>query len=265
LRRFGRTLELEVTAGLLVITVAGIVGSISPPGDDGAQRLNPEQIRAMQQPVLPPTTLIDPSTFVGAAERTVDDLRYSELMHRWSGVFVIAMGLVWLGQSLGGRASLLAAQAWPLLLLPFAAFISIFADADIFLVPKLSFWDVISNPAILEHQMGAFIIVILAWLGWRDRRRPAAERPMGRTLPIIMIFGSLLLLGHAHSALSATEELTNLINVQHAVLGAFGLLAGTLRWLSLRDLIPRHYGNRAWPVLVILLGCFLAFCYREVL
>lgn len=265
LQRFGRTLELEVTAGVLVITVAGIVGSISPPGADGAQRLNTEQVRAMQRLVLPPITLIDPTTFVGAAERTIDDLRYSELMHRWSGIFVITMGLVWLGQSLGGGVSALAAQVWPLLLLPFAAFISIFADADIFLVPKLSFWDVISNPAILEHQLGALLIVILAWLGWRDRIRPLAERPMGWTLPIIMMLGSLLLLGHAHSALSATEELTNLINVQHAVLGAFGLLAGTLRWLSLRDLIPAQWGNRAWPVLIILLGCFMAFCYREIL
>jgi putative copper export protein len=265
LRRLGRTLELEVTAGVLVITVAGIVGSISPPGDDGSQRLNAEQIHAMQRPVLPPTTLIDPSTFVGAAERTVDDLRYSELMHRWSGVFVIAMGLVWLGQSLGGRVSALAARLWPLLLVPFAAFISIFADPDIFLVPKLSFWEAIGNPSIIEHQLGALMVVILAWLGWRDRGRPVHERPMGRTLPIVMILGSLLLLGHAHSALSATEELTNLINVQHAALGAFGLLAGTLRWLSLRELIPAQWGNRGWPVLIILLGCFMAFCYREVL
>lgn len=265
LRRFGRTLELEVTAGILVITVAGIVGSISPPGADGAQRLNTEQIQAMQRPVLPPTTLIDPSSFVGAAERTIDDLRYSELMHRWSGVFVIAMGLVWLGQSLGGRVSGLATKVWPLLLLPFAGFISVFADADLFLVPKLSFWDAISNPSILEHQLGAAMIVVLAWLGWRDRTRPERDRPMGWTLPIVMMLGSLLLLGHAHSALSATEELTNLINVQHAVLGAFGLLAGTLRWLSLRELIPARWSNRAWPVLIIGLGCFLAFCYREVL
>lgn len=264
LRRFGRTLELEVTAGVLVITVAGIVGSISPPGPDGAQRLTLAQLEAMQRPVLPPTTLVDPSTFVGAAERTIDDLRYSELMHRWSGVFVIAMGLVWLGQSIGGRVSAIAGRMWPLLLLPFAAFISIFADADLFLVPQLSFWDVVSNPAILEHQLGAVMVLVLAWLGWRDGARPAAERPMGRTLPVVMILGSLLLLGHAHSALSVTEELTNLINVQHAVLGAFGLLAGTLRWLSLRDLVPGYWGNRGWPLLVILLGCFLAFCYREV-
>jgi hypothetical protein len=29
-------------------------------------------------------------------------------------------------------------------------------------------------------------------------------------------------------------------------------------------LIPPRWGNVAWPVLVILLGCFMAFCYREV-
>jgi uncharacterized membrane protein len=265
LHRFGRTLELEVTAGVLVITVAGIVGSISPPGDDGSQRLNAEQVAAMQHPVMPPTTLVDPATFVGADERTIDDLRYSELMHRWSGVFVIAMGLVWLVQSLGGRVSALATKVWPLLLLPFALFIAIFADPDVFIVPKLSFWEAVSNPSIIEHQLGALMIIILVWLGWRDHRRPLSEQPMGRTLPIVMILGSLLLLGHAHSALSETEELTNLINVQHAILGAFGLLAGTLRWLSLRALIPTQWGNRGWPVLIILLGCFMAFCYREVL
>lgn len=265
LRRFGRTLELEVTAGILVITVAGIVGSISPPGADGAQRLNDEQITAMQRLVLPPTTLIDPSSFVGADERTIDDLRYSELMHRWSGVFVIAMGLVWLGQSLGGQLARWATQVWPLLLLPFAMFISVFADADVFLVPKLTFWEAISSPSIIEHQLGAVMILILAWLGWRDRARPERDRPMGHTLPIVMMLGSLLLLGHAHSALSATEELTNLINVQHAVLGAFGLLAGTLRWLSMRELIPVRWGNRAWPILIIGLGSFMAFCYRETL
>src|SRR5262249_25637426 len=125
LQRFGRMLELEVTAGVLVVVVAGILGSVSPPGEDGALRLSPGQIDAVLTPALPRTTLIDPSSFVGAATRTVDDLHYAELMHNWSGVFVAAMGLAWLAQGLGPRRAAWATRAWPFLLVPLALFISL--------------------------------------------------------------------------------------------------------------------------------------------
>jgi hypothetical protein len=86
---------------------------------------------------------------------------------------------------------------------------------------------------------------------------------LGYTLPVVMVLGSLMLLGHAHSSFTTTQELTNLINVQHAVFGAFGLFAGVFRWLSLRGLIPGAQARLVWPVLVIGLGLFMAFCYRE--
>jgi hypothetical protein len=78
-----------------------------------------------------------------------------------------------------------------------------------------------------------------------------------------MIVGSLLLLGHAHSSFGATEALTSLINVQHAVLGGLGLLAGVVRWLELRGLFPRAAARVVWPSLVIAVGAFMAFSYRE--
>ena len=73
----------------------------------------------------------------------------------------------------------------------------------------------------------------------------------------------LLLLGHAHSNFANTQELTNLINVQHAIFGAFGLFAGVVRWLSLRELLPERPARLVWPCLIIGLGLFMAFCYRE--
>lgn len=73
----------------------------------------------------------------------------------------------------------------------------------------------------------------------------------------------VLLLGHAHSTLTITEELTNLINFQHAVFGMFILLAGSIHWLSVRKLFPQRLGNVLWPCFVIALGLYMAFYYRE--
>lgn len=264
LQRFGRTLELEVTAGLLVIAVAGIVGSVSPPGDDGTARLNPAQIRAVLSPDLPTTALIDPEKFVDSPERNIFDLQYSELMHNWSGVVVVVMGLFWLLQSIGGSGSDAATRFWPFLLLPFAAFISIFADPEVFVLRRVTFHEAISDPVVFEHQLGAVMVLLLVWMARRDRHQPVDRRPLGYPLPVLMIIGSLLLLGHAHSSVRADVDLTNLINVQHAVFGAFGLLAGVTRWLMLRDLIPAAPARLVWPALVIGLGLFMAFGYREV-
>ncbi|MEI8359097.1 MAG: CopD family protein, partial [Deltaproteobacteria bacterium] len=74
LQRFGRMLELEATAGLFVILVAGILGSVSPPGGNGAGRLLPAQVRAVTHPRLPQTDVVDPATWVGRDTRSDDDL-----------------------------------------------------------------------------------------------------------------------------------------------------------------------------------------------
>ena len=263
LQRFSKMLELEVTMGVLVITVAGILASIPPPGDSNALRLTVQQTRALLSPDLPTTAIVNPAQFVGAAARTVDDLRYSEFTHNWSGVFVCVMGLCWLGQSLRGRAGGWAERLWPFALIPFAIFIAIAADPEVWILRTMSLGEGFANPAVAEHQIGALLVLILVWLGWRDKNKPAATRPLGYALPVLMIGGSLLLLGHAHSALTATQELTNLVNVQHAVLGTFGLFAGTVRWLDLRGLFPERLARVVWPGLVVALGLFMAFFYRE--
>jgi putative copper export protein len=262
--RFGRTLELEATAGVLVVIIAGIVGSIAPPGADGSLRLTPAQLDAVLTPAWPRTTLVDPARFVGAATRTADDLRYAELMHNWSGVFVTAMGLAWLAEGLGRRSAALATRVWPFLLASLAVFISAFADPEVWVLRTVTFREAIVDPTIIEHQLGAGLVLAMAWLAWRDRRRPARERPLGPALPLLMMVGGVLLLGHAHASARTTEELGTLIGVQHGVLGALGLLAGTVRWLSLRGIVPERPARILWPLLVAVLGLFLTFCYREI-
>src|SRR3974390_834204 len=60
LGRFGKTLELEVTAGVLVIVVAGILASVSPPQKLETLRLTAVQLNAFKSPHLPRTVIDNP-------------------------------------------------------------------------------------------------------------------------------------------------------------------------------------------------------------
>ena len=265
LRRLARTLELEVTVGVLVVTTAGILAGISPPTARGEGMLDAAQIASMTTPRAPRTQIVDPATWVGSASRTDDDLRYSEFMHGWSGVLVVLLGVAWLVQSVGGdgRAARIAGWVWPAAFVPFAVFVAIASDPEVWPMGTASPWVALTDPIVLEHRIGALMIVLLAVLGWREARRGGRDRPLGRALPVVMILGSLLLLGHAHSSFSASDRLTTIINVQHAILGGLGVLAGAVRWLEIRDLLPRRAARVVWPTLVIAIGLVMALGYRE--
>ena len=264
LTRFRQLLELEVTAGVLVVTMAGIVGSVSPPGADPQLRLTHAQSMALLSPDLPTTRIADPAQFYGALERGLDDLRYAEFTHNWSGVMVIVLGSFWLVQSLRGRWSGAAGKIWPWLMVPFAFFVAVAADPEVWILRKVSLAQAFTDPQLLEHQLGAVMVLVMVWLGWRDLKKPADRRPLGFALPVIMVVGSLLLLGHAHSNLAETDELTNLVNVQHAIFGGLGLFAGVVRWLQLRGLFVDRHARWLWPACVIAVGVLMAFFYREV-
>ena len=265
LDRLARTIELEVTVGVLIVITAGILAGISPPTAQGEGMLDAAQIASMTTPRAPRTQIVDPATWVGSASRTDDDLRYSEFMHGWSGVLVILLGVAWLVQSIGGdgRAARIAGWVWPAAFIPFAVFVAIASDPEVWPMGTVSPWVALTDPIVLEHRVGALMIVLLAVLGWREARRGGSDRPLGRALPVVMILGSLLLLGHAHSSFSASDRLTTIINVQHAILGGLGVIAGAVRWLEIRDLVPRRVASVVWPTLVIAIGVVMAFGYRE--
>ncbi|MBU6282676.1 CopD family protein [bacterium] len=262
-RSLDRMLELEATAGLLAILVAGILGSVSPPDPSGNGRLSPAQLRAVTTPHLPRTGIVDPSTWVGSATRTDDDLRYSEFMHNGSGLVVVLLGLAWLLQARGGGAAGRVGALWPLALVPFAAFIAIASDPEVWPMGHVPPLEALRDPTVLEHRIGALMVLVLAGLGLREERRGGEDRPLGHALPLLMIVGSLLLLGHAHSSFGTSESLGTLIDWQHAVLGGLGLAAGVVRWLELRGLFPHRVARVLWPSLVIALGAAMAFFYRE--
>ncbi len=260
---FPGKLELETFAAVLVVAVAGILGSLSPPGDDGSLTLTSRQMQALLSPDLPTSHVDDWTAPEDPLGPTDDDLRYSELTHNWSGVTVLALGLCWLAQNCTGRLGWWAGRAAPFVLVPFGCFIALASNPELWLLRTVPISEAITNPQLLEHQLGAALVFLLAWLAWRDRHRAEHLHPLGYALPAIMIAGSLLLLGHAHSALGIPDELTNLINVQHAIMGACGLFAGASRILQLRGLIPGRVAGILWPSWVIALGGFMAFFYRE--
>jgi uncharacterized membrane protein len=125
LGRLCRMIELEVTAAVLVVAVAGILGSISPPSPEGEGRLGPAEITAVLTPDLPTTRIVDPATWTANATRDINDLRYAEFMHNWSGLAVTLLGLAWLLQAGGSRLGRPIGRYWPLALIPFAIFVGI--------------------------------------------------------------------------------------------------------------------------------------------
>ena len=264
LARLSRALELEALAGLLVISVAAVLAAVAPPGADGALRLTGAEVRALATPRLPATSIDDPMTWIGAPTRTVGDLRYAEFTHAWSGIVVCLLGLAWLVQQRGGRLGRSVGWLWPAILLPFAVFIAVASDPEFWPLGPVALSVGLGNPSVIGHRLGAGIVLLLAWLGWRAMARGAPDQPLGRALPIVLIIGSLLFLGHVHQGLAGTDRLETLIGVQHTVLGALGLLAGVVRWLELREFLPRRVAGVLWPSLIVALGAVMAFWYREV-
>jgi putative copper export protein len=264
LARLCRALEVEVGAGVLVIAVAGVLAAVAPPGADGTLRLTGADARALLTPRLPATSIDDPATWIGAPTRTLGDLRYAEFTHAWSGVVVCLLGLAWLLQQQGGRVGRHAGWLWPLILLPFAAFVVVASDPEFWPLGPVPISAGLANPSVIGHRLAAGLVVLLAGLGWRAMARQAPNQPLGSALPVVLIVGSLLFLGHVHQGSADAARLETLIGVQHTVLGALGLLAGVVRWLELREFLPRRVAGLLWPGLIVALGAIMAFWYREV-
>src|SRR5262249_37058915 len=149
----------------------------SPPSTADGSQLSLSQRSALLRPSLPPGHFVDPKLFVGADVRTVADLQYSEFTHRWSGLFVMLLGFCWLEQS--RRGSILFRKAWPLVLVPFGLFIAGAADPEVWILRSLPVREIVANPQLLEHQIGAALVFLLAILGLRDSGRLTANRPLG--------------------------------------------------------------------------------------
>src|SRR6185437_7819434 len=174
--------------------------------------------------------------------RNAADIAWSEYNHHWSGLFVLAIGIL----SLLNAAGLRWARHWPLLFLGLAGFLFLRSDPENWPLGHIGLIESLRDVEVLQHRVFVVLLIAFALFEWRVRVSPRPRPLASLVFPLICAGGGALLI-----------ELT------HTPLALCAVLAGWSRWLELRLGPP---GNRiagwVWPVCLLLVGLLL-LNYRE--
>ncbi len=205
-------------------------------------------------------TAAPPAFTPGAGElstRNAADVAWSEYNHQWSGLFVLAIGVL----GLLHRAGVRAARHWPLVLLGLAAFLFVRSDPEAWPLGYVGFFESFRDVEVLQHRMFIALIVAFALFEWGvgtgRLRRPGAAL----VFPLLTALGGALLLTHSHAIANVKDQL--LVEVSHTPLALAGIGAGWFRWLELRADGPiRRWAGWVWPVCFLIVGGILLI-YRE--
>jgi putative copper resistance protein D len=200
----------------------------------------------------------------GAGElppRNADDVAWSEYNHHWSGLFVVAIGLL----ALLNRAGLSWAKHWPLLFIGLGVFLFIRSDPEVWPLGEIGFFESFRDVEVLQHRAFVLLIVGFAFFEWRVRAGNWMNKNAALVFPLMCAIGGGLLLTHSHAIANIKEQL--LIELTHTPLALSGIIAGWARWLEIR-LDPKtnpllvHVAGWTWPVCLLLCGLLL-LNYRE--
>ena len=200
----------------------------------------------------------------GAGElppRNADDVAWSEYNHHWSGLFVVAIGLL----ALLNRAGVSWAKHWPLLFIGLGVFLFFRSDPEVWPLGEIGFFESFRDVEVLQHRAFVLLIVGFALFEWRVRAGGWQSKGAALVFPLMCGMGGLLLLTHSHAIANVKEQL--LIEVTHTPLALAGIVAGWTRWLELR-LDPEtspllvKIASWTWPVCLLLSGLIL-LDYRE--
>ena len=193
--------------------------------------------------------------------RNAADIGWSEYNHHWSGLFVLAIGLL----SLLNAAGLRWARHWPLLFLGLAAFLFLRSDPEVWPLGEIGFFASFRDVEVLQHRVFVVLIAAFAIFEWRVRTGRDVKPWARLVFPLLCAGGGVLLLTHSHAIANVKDQL--LIELTHSPLAIAGIVAGWARWLELR-LDPRtspvawRIARWLWPVCFILVGLML-LNYRE--
>jgi putative copper resistance protein D len=193
--------------------------------------------------------------------RNAADIAWSEYNHHWSGVLVLAIGVL----SLLNAAGLRWARHWPLLFLGLAAFLFVRSDPEVWPLGKEGFFDSLRDIEVLQHRVFVVLIAAFGIFEWRVRTGREVKPWARLVFPLFCAGGGTLLLTHSHAIANLKDQL--LIELTHTPLALLGIMAGWARWLELRldpttSPVAWRIARWLWPVCFVLVGLLL-LNYRE--
>ncbi len=282
LRRFA---EAEIGIGFSIFFAAASLTSVPPAIDLRADRVSVQEIIARNTPRLPRLVSRDhdvltlpalqaqldaeaaanaakpsPAFVPGSGEippRNAEDIAWSEYNHHWSGLFVVAIGLL----ALLNRAGFGPARHWPLVFLGLAAFLFVRSDPEVWPLGQIGFFDSLRDVEVLQHRFFVLLIVVFGLFEWRVRAFGWRSRGAALVFPLVTAIGGAALLTHSHAIANIKDQL--LIELTHTPLALAGIAAGWARWLEIRlDPPESRWAGWVWPVCFVLVGAILLI-YRE--
>ncbi|HET9763573.1 MAG TPA: CopD family protein [Casimicrobiaceae bacterium] len=258
--------EAEVAIVLCALLAAASLTTQAPAIDVAGERASMADVAAFFAPKRPTLRPPPRDAFLAVATPAADafavpdtlERRQNTFNHNLAGLLVLMLGSA---AALDRIARIRLARHWPLMFLPLAAFVFLFAEPTVWPLGPESFWRTLVSPAVLQHRLAALLVVALALAEWRARSdRPATQR-WRFAFPLLCIAGGAMLVTHAHTAYATRVEF--LIELSHAALGLLAVMIGAGRWLDLR--LPANARQPAgvlWSSCLIVVGFVLLF-YRE--
>ncbi|MGI3776599.1 MAG: copper resistance D family protein, partial [Janthinobacterium lividum] len=190
--------------------------------------------------------------------RNADDILWSEYNHHWSGLFVLALGLLALVHQAGARW----ARHWPLVFLGLGGFLLVRSDPEVWPMGDIGWFDAFRDVEVVQHRLFVVVIVVFALFEWAVRTGRLRSHGAALVFPLMCATGSALLFTHSHAIANVKDQL--LIELTHTPIALGGIVAGWSRWLQLR--LPPGRTTRiagwVWPICFILIGVALLL-YRE--
>ena len=283
--RMRRFAEVEIGIGFSIFFAAASLTSVPPAIDLTQDRVTWPEIVARNTPEWPrltsPTlnslalnqlqskldaeaaakhTTAQPAFVPGSGElpvRNAEDIAWSEYNHHWSGLFVLAMGVL----GLLNRAGIRWARHWPLVLLGLAVFLFLRSDPEVWPLGDEGIIASLRDVEVLQHRMFVVLIIIFALFEWGVRTGRFRQPKLALVFPLLTALGGALLLTHSHAIANIKDQ--ELIELTHTPLALAGIGAGWSRWLEIRADGPvRRWAGWVWPVCFMFIGILLIL-YRE--
>jgi len=189
--------------------------------------------------------------------RNADDIAWSEYNHHWSGLFVVAIGVL----ALLNRAGARWARHWPLIFLGLAGFLLIRSDPEVWPIGDIGLIESLRDVEVVQHRIFAMLPIAFGLFEWAVRTDRLRAPWAAYVFPLICAGGGALLLTHSHAIANVKDQL--LIEWTHIPLALAAIVAGWSRWLELR--LPGRVAQASswvWPCCFVLIGLLLVL-YRE--